>query len=291
MNYLIVLQSQLQAMTRAAIAALPSIAIALVVLAAAWALARFAARIVHFLTGRTRLRGDLKELLETLVKVGIWVVGFLLAATIVIPGFTFGGMVAGLGIGAVAIGFAFQDIFKNFLAGILIMLREKMHIGDQIECDQITGEVEHISLRETHIRQLSGELIIVPNSMLFEKPVRIVTDKPLRRDEIVVPLEIDCNLDEARAVMARAVKAVDKVDSGRAVDVLARGFDGSAGAVELTVRWWTDATENGHLAVRSEVVVAIARALGQAGIGLPTATTELVTSTAAPLPVSLRTAR
>ncbi|HAD17211.1 MAG TPA: mechanosensitive ion channel protein MscS, partial [Erythrobacter sp.] len=45
-----------------------------------------------------------------------------------------------------------------------IMLREKMRIGDVIECEDITGKVEHITLRETHVRKLSGELTVVPNS-------------------------------------------------------------------------------------------------------------------------------
>ncbi len=277
MNYLIVLQNQVQAMARAAVALLPSIAIAVVVLLIAGLLGRFAARIVHMLTGHTRLRSDLKELLETLVKVAIWVVGFLLAATIVIPGFTFGGMVAGLGIGAVAIGFAFQDIFKNFLAGILIMLREKMHIGDSVECEEIKGTVEHISLRETHIREATGELNVVPNSMLFENPVRIVTDERLRRDEIVFAVDFDCNLEGARAAVDKALGGIAEIDRSRPVEVLAQNIDSTARALELVVRWWTDATTNSMGKVRSDVILAVAHALDEAGVELPVATTEIVT--------------
>lgn len=277
MNYLTVLQTQLQAMARGAVATLPSIVIAIVILATAWMLARFAASIVRRLTGHTRLRGDLKELLETLIKVAIWLVGFLLAATIVVPGFTFGGMVAGLGIGALAIGFAFQDIFKNFLAGVLIMLREKMRIGDLIECEDIRGKIEHISLRETHVRQLSGELTIVPNSLLFEKPVQIMTDLPLRRDEVVVAVEFNSDIDTARAAVQQGLQTVAAVDRSRPAEVFAQRIDGGAGSVELLVRWWTDALVNNNTEVRSEVVVGIARALSEAGIALPVTTTELIT--------------
>lgn len=277
MNYLIVLQNQLQAMTRATVAALPSIAIAIAVLVVAWIVARFAAGIVRRITGRTHLRGDLKELLETLTKLAIWLVGFLLAATIAIPGFTFGGMVAGLGIGALAIGFAFQDIFKNFLAGVLIMLREKMRIGDIIECEQIRGKVEHISLRETHVRQLSGELTIVPNAMLFENPVQIVTDTPVRRDEVMIAVQFGCDLDAARGAIRQALDSVAAVDTKHPVEVFAQGIDGGAGAVDLLVRWWTDAQANNNTEVHSDVVLAIAKALDDAGIDLPISTTELIT--------------
>jgi small conductance mechanosensitive channel len=276
-NYIIVLQNKLQAMARVAVAALPSVVIAILVLAAAWLLARFAANIVGRLTGRTRLRTNLRELLESLVKVAIWVVGFLLAATIVVPGFTFGGMVAGLGIGAVAIGFAFQDIFKNFLAGVLIMLREKMHIGDSVECGKINGTVEHISLRETHIRQATGELNIVPNSMLFENAVRIVTDRPLRRDEIVFAVDFDCDLEAARDAVKQALGKVGAIDGSQPQEVFAQGIDSGARALELVVRWWTDAKANNMAEVRSEVIFAIAHALGEAGVELPVSTTELIT--------------
>ena len=276
MNYLVVLQDQLQGMARQAIALLPSLAIATVVLSVAWLVARFATGIVHRITGRTRLRGDLKDLLETLVRVAIWIVGFLLAATIVIPGFTFGGMVAGLGIGAVAIGFAFQDIFKNFLAGVLIMLREKMRIGDQVECEGIRGKVEHISLRETHIRQLSGELTIVPNSMLFEKPVQIVTDQHQRRDDILVPIDFGDDLETARAAIAMALKNVGTIASDKPVQVFAKDFDPGAGVTTLLVRYWTDAIANNSTEVRSEAMLAIVAGLAQAGIALPSSTTELV---------------
>lgn len=277
MNYLSVLQNQLQAMARGTVAALPSIAIAVVVLLATWVLVRFAARIAQAVTGRTHLRSDLKELLETLVKVAIWLVGFLLAATIVIPGFTFGGMIAGLGIGAVAIGFAFKDIFENFLAGVLIMLRDKMQIGDTVECEDVRGKVEHISLRETHIRQPNGELTIVPNSMLFTNPVLIVTDVPVRRDQTVMGVDAGCDLALAQQVITAAVRGIAAVDGEKPVQVFAQGFDSGAGAVELLVRWWTNAAVHDLTEVRSEVVMAIGRALSDAGIELPsTATTEVI---------------
>ena len=137
------------------------------------------------------------------MKLAIWLFGVMLAATIVFPDLTPGSLFAGLGIGAVAIGFAFQDIFENFLAGVLIMLREKMRIGDTIECEAIIGKVEHITLRETHIRALSGELTVVPNSILFKNPVEILTDQDRRRFDVVVGVAYDSKLDQAAEVIRK----------------------------------------------------------------------------------------
>ena len=107
---------------------------------------------------KASIRESLKQLIHTVVSIGVWVVGLVIAATVVLPGLTPASLVAGLGVGTIAIGFAFQDFFQNFLAGILIMVRKKMRIGDVIECEGIIGKVEHISLRETHVRKLSNEL-------------------------------------------------------------------------------------------------------------------------------------
>lgn len=74
------------------------------------------------------------------------------AAIVLLPNLTPTKMLAGLGIGSVAIGFAFKDIFENFLSGIIILLRREMRIGDFIECEGLEGEVENISVRETHIQ-------------------------------------------------------------------------------------------------------------------------------------------
>ena len=133
MNYIGTLRNQLQGMVEGFIAALPNLAIALFILFLTWIAARFAVRISDTIVGRTDIRASLKNLIDTLVKLGIWVLGLFIAAVVVMPDLTPASLLAGLGIGAVAIGFAFQDIFENFLAGVLIMVREKMRIGDIID--------------------------------------------------------------------------------------------------------------------------------------------------------------
>ena len=142
MDYIGILEEQLTDMATGFIAILPNLAIALVVLLVTWIVAKFAVRIANKLTGKSSMREDLRQLVETVVRLAIWIFGIMLALIIAIPGFTPTGMIAGLGVGALAIGFSFQDIFENFLAGVLIMLREKMRIGDLIEVEGVLGKVE-----------------------------------------------------------------------------------------------------------------------------------------------------
>ena len=266
-NYIQTLHNQIERMARSFVQALPTLAIALFILLITWIVAKYAIRIADRITGRTRLREDLKQLLDTLVRLTIWIVGVIIALTVAIPSFTPASAFAGLGVGAVAIGFAFQDIFQNFLAGVLIMLREKMRINDLIECEGITGRVERINLRETHVRQLSNELTIVPNSLLFKNPVKILTDDVVRRDEITVGVGYDVDLEQAQAIMRETVQGLENVNQDKPVIVVARTF--GASSIDFLVQWWAPTAPRDMRLTRSEVVIAVKKALDAAGIEIP----------------------
>ncbi|MEE4539270.1 MAG: mechanosensitive ion channel family protein [Erythrobacter sp.] len=261
------LLDQLNDMGTSFVRLLPQLGIAVLVLIVTSILANFATGIADKLIGRTDLRPSLRQLVETMVKLTVWILGLLIAAIIVFPGLTVGTLIAGLGIGAVAIGFAFQDIFENFLAGVLIMVREKMRIGDVIECEGIMGKVEHITLRETHVRALSGELTIVPNSLLFKNPVEILTDNNQRRFEVVVGVSYATDLDVAAEVIRRSVTVVEEIEADKGLDIFAQEFNSSS--VDFLVRWWAKSTPRGGWESRDKVVRAIKRGLDEAGIEIP----------------------
>jgi small-conductance mechanosensitive channel len=266
-NTFATLQNSLVEMAEGFIAALPDIGIGLFVLFVTWIVAKFAVRIADKIIGKTEMRPSLKNLIDTLVKLAIWLLGLMTALTVMMPSLTPASMIGGLGIGAVAIGFAFQDIFENFLAGVLIMLREKMRIGDVIECEGITGKVEHITLRETHVRKLSGEITLVPNSMLFKNPVEILTDEVERRHEVTAGVSYDTDLDQAADVIRKAVESVDAVLVKKGVDVFACEFNSSS--VDFKVRWWAGSRPRDGHESRDAVIRSIKSALDKAGIEIP----------------------
>ncbi|MDN3645359.1 mechanosensitive ion channel family protein [Pontixanthobacter aestiaquae] len=266
-NTFATLQDQLVNMGEGLIRALPNVAIALFILFITWIIAKFAVKIADRLIGKTEMRPSLKNLIDTIVKLAIWILGLMIALTVVMPGLTPASLIAGLGIGAVAIGFAFQDIFENFLAGVLIMLREKMRIGDVIECDGITGKVEHITLRETYVRKLSGEVTLVPNSMLFKNPVEILTDEVERRHEVLAGVSYDTDLDHAADVIRKAVESVEDVLTDKGIDVFACEFNSSS--VDFRVRWWAGSKPRDAHESRDKIIRAIKRALDDAGIEIP----------------------
>lgn len=267
LNTLQILTAQLLSMWEGIVSLLPNLIIAILLMISTWIVARFATKIADRLTARTSMRPSLRELVETLVRIAIWTVGLLIALTILLPDLTPGSLIAGLGVGTVAIGFAFQDIFENFLAGILIMVREKMRIGDYISCEGIEGRVEQILLRETHVRKLSNELTIVPNSILFKNPVEILTDLDRRRHEVVVGVSYDTDLEEARDVIRTAVEATDIIDDSKPVDIFACEFNSSS--IDFKVRWWSGSAQRDMHESRDQIIRSVKRALDDANIEIP----------------------
>lgn len=267
MNYLEIITDQLNSFGQSFIAMVPQFIVAIIVLFITWLVAKTATRLADKLIGKTDMRASLQQLVETFVRLVIWLIGLLIVAAIVFPDFTPGSVIAGLGIGAVAIGFAFQDIFENFLAGVLIMLREKMRIGDLIEVEGIMGKVEMITLRETYIRQLSNELTLIPNSMLFKNPVKILTDEEIRRNEVVVGVSYDTDLDHAQQVILDAMATVEAIVTERPVVVYAQEFNGSS--IDFLVQWYAQSAARDLRQTKSEAIKAIKKGLDAAGIDIP----------------------
>ncbi len=264
-----ILQDQLAGMARAAIILLPQIIVALIVIAATAIIVAAARWVLKKGLKRTGLRPSLQDLFVMLLGIGIWIVGFMVAAVVMFPSLTPASMLAGLGIGTVAIGFAFKDIFENFLAGIIILFRREMRTGDFIECEGIEGRVQRISVRETHIRRTDGQLIIVPNAMLFTNPLRIVTDQDLRRTTIIAGVAYGEDVDQARDVIREAVESCETVvrNAVHPIQVFAQEFADSS--INFEVTWWTGSKPVDERKSRDEVVAAVKRSLDSAGIEIP----------------------
>lgn len=147
------------------LALLPVIAIGIVVFLLFWLVAKLLRGVIE----RVLAKASSSGVATVLSRLAYWVLlilGLLIAITIVVPSMSPGELVSTLGIGGVAIGFAFKDIFQNLLAGILILLRQPFKVGDEITSGAFTGTVEAIETRATFIRTYDGVRVIVPNSQI-----------------------------------------------------------------------------------------------------------------------------
>ena len=219
------------------------------------------------LAQRSHIRSSLQDLILQLVSIAVWVVGLLLAAVIVFPGMTPSKALTVLGLGSVAIGFAFKDIFENFFAGILILWKYPFDRGDFVSAEGVEGRIEEITIRMTMIRQVDGQLVVVPNSLLFKNPVDVLTSRPSRRITVICGVAYDTDLEHAREVLQESIENCPSVRKELSVEILAQEFADSSINFELT--WWTGSKPLDIRQSRDEVVRAVKRALDKAGIEIP----------------------
>ena len=215
----------------------------------------------------TKLRASLRNLLLRLIAVAVWVLGLLLAAMIVFPGLTPARAIGGLGLASIAIGFAFKEVFENFFAGILLLWRFPMEPGDYIECEGIMGRIEDITVRMTTIRQVTGELTVVPNSFLFKNPLDILTGIPRRRVGIIVGIAYGEDVSRAVSIIKAALEQCETIAKEKPVQVFPQGFGSSS--IDIEVVWWTDPDPVDIRQSRGEVVTVIKKALDDNAIEIP----------------------
>lgn len=246
----------------------PRIAAAIALLFVLWLFARIVRWAITKVGARAGMRSALVGLLAMLSTVTVWLAGLMIVAAVLFPSVTPGKLLTALGLGSVAIGLAFKDIFENFFAGVLILLREPFRLGDHIECDGVEGAVEKITIRDTHIRRTDGQLVVMPNADLFQNPVTVRTDNQFRRTSIICGVAYGEDVDEARTVIEEAVRAVDMVrDDVREVQVFAKSFGSSS--IDFEISWWTGSRPIDIRASRDRVVAAVKRALDDADIEIP----------------------
>ena len=156
-----------------AISLLPNAVLAIIIFLIFLALASAAKSLVHRINERRQRRQSLGVLLGQLAHATVVIFGLLVALSVVAPSFHAADLIKMLGIGSVAIGFAFQNILQNFLAGILILIQEPFEIGDWISITGMEGRVKDIQTRATIIDTADGKHIVIPNALLFTNPVAV----------------------------------------------------------------------------------------------------------------------
>lgn len=262
-----ILSDRIEDLLRATIAHLPNIVAAIIFLFLTWALARFIRFVLDRFILANRMRPALRSAIMALTTVVVWLVGLLLTATVALPGLTPGEALAGLGIGSIAIGLAFKDIFENFLAGLMILMRKPMRIGDFIECEGITGQVERITMRDTFLRRTDGVLVMLPNAFVFKNPVRVLTDLKDRRTTIMVGIAYSESIEEAHRALRAAVENLETVRKERPLQIFVQAFGSSS--VDFEVTWWTGSTPLDIRRSRDEVIAAVKSAFDDANIEIP----------------------
>src|SRR6266404_3594227 len=247
-------------------ARLPSLIVGVIVFFVFYVLSILLSRVI--LRTTRRHRPNMGVVFARLMSAATILLGFLVAFSVVAVSFQTSDLIKILGISGVAIGFAFQNILQNFLAGLLLLWAEPFRIGDEIKLDNFEGIVEEIQTRATMIKTYDGRRIVIPNADLFTHSVIINTALSTRRWEYDLNLKGIQDLSEIKSHLIETVRKVPGVLPEPSPEALVTDLPApDSGTLKVRVLWWTKAPRHHEmLASYDDVLSAIGQALNHVKI-------------------------
>ena len=168
----------------------------------------------------------------------------------------------------VGIGFGLQKLAANYVSGFVILAERSMRIGDNVKVDNFEGRLTDIPTRYPELRLATGRESIVPNEMLITQRVENLSlADPKVWQSTVVSVAYDSDVDLVRRLLVDAALAQERVLKEPSPNAALSAF--GADGLEFTLGYWIADPENGQLNSRSEVNMAILRALREHGIEIP----------------------
>ena len=180
------------------------------------------------------------------------------------------GLVAGLGVGALIIGFALKDFIENWVSGLLIVSGRTYKVGDVIQVGEFKGVVVEVSLRTTSLKTFDQNKIIIPNSLLLKEKIVNLTDGQKETvTSVVFCIDYTCDVDRAKALVDSVLRSNSSVvvndKRKREIRFLVRSKDWT---VEIEVLFWINVPKREEF-VKSEVVEAVKKCFDEEKIFPP----------------------
>jgi len=173
------------------------------------------------------------------LKILIFILG--LAAVLELWGIKIGPIIAGLGLFGVAVALGAQDLFKNLISGILVLVEKRFKIGDWILVEGIIeGIVEKIGFRSTVLRKFDKSLAIIPNFQFAENAVINISETTNWRIDWAITLQYDTTVDQLKKIRNEIESHIKKSDDfDNAVGIAVRVEKFSDSSIDMRVRCFT----------------------------------------------------
>jgi len=226
--------------------------------------ARIVSKILRRAMNRTKATVNVTNLVADTTRWAIIVIGTITALQ---RFFDITAFLAGLGILGFTIGFALQDVMKNFAAGVILLIQQPFEINEFIGVAGFDGQVLDVDLRATEMRALDGRIVSIPNAEVLAHPIINYTRAERRRIELPVGVGYDTDTESARKVVLDAIKNVPGFMAEPAPVVGFSTFGDSA--LQLDTYFWIDTSKTDPLSAKDAAFTMIKSALDKEGIDIP----------------------
>lgn len=262
------LNAKMVAWGRGFILLLPNLLVAIVVLIAFWLAARVVRNVLKRVLRRVSHSEQVNQLLSYSVFLALLAIGTFVALGILELQKTVASLLAGAGIITLALGFAFQDIAANLMAGIYLSVQRPFRPGHIIETKDFFGVVKRVHLRWTELRTQQGQVVLIPNKQVFENPIMNYSSTGERRVDLRLGVSYGDGLEKARKTAVAAVEKVSTRLPDKEVEFFYEEFGESS--INFVVRFWIAfQRQPDFLAAQSEAIERIKSAFEENGITIP----------------------
>ncbi|MEE9162699.1 MAG: mechanosensitive ion channel family protein [Candidatus Neomarinimicrobiota bacterium] len=224
-----------------------------------------------------------------LIRRALRVTIVLLGALLIIQnlGYSVSSLLAGLGIGGLAIALAGQDTIANLFGSLVVLTDRPMVIGDRVQIGDVQGTVESIGFRSTRIRTFEKSLVAIPNKMLAAETIENWSAQPGRRVRMTVGVQYDSPPDKLQSLLdaMRAILAGnDEIDpEGQYVHFVNFG----PSSLDILVNYVTKTTDyQEHLQVREQINLAMMAKVESLGLAFAFPSTTVYFGEPPPGPTS-----
>lgn len=267
-NALELLWNKLEAWGAQTVLMLPNIFVALVLLILTFYVAGLIRNWLGKFINRFSHSAALNNLILTLLYIGMLLLGFFFVLSVLNLDRVVISLLAGVGIIGLALGFAFQDIAANFISGVIIAVQKPFRVGDNIETNDYFGTIERISLRTIDIRQVTGELVKLPNKMVFENPLTNFSVYGTRRIDLEVGVSYAEDLEQVQQIVIEALDDVKGRVKTKAVEVMYDAFGDSS--INFQARFWISYHRQvDYVGAKSDAIIRIKKAFDTNDILIP----------------------
>jgi len=243
---------------------IPNLLTALAIFIASLYVGRVLSRVVERVLKLRKAPEGVTQLLVDVTRVSVIVIGTITALQ---RFFDVTAFLAGLGILGFTVGFALQDVMKNFAAGVILLIQQPFHVDEFIGVGGFDGQVLEIDLRATEIRALDGRIVSIPNADVLANPIVNYTRAERRRIELPVGVGYGTDTETARRVVLEALQNVPGYMDEPGPLIGFSNFGDSA--LELNTYFWVDASLTNPIAAKDAAFTLIKNALDKEGIDIP----------------------
>lgn len=252
----------------------PIVALAIVVLVVSWIIAKLVSALARYLLSDRITSPLLLTVITRTLAISIFIFGIYFVLQI--AGLTRLALtvLGGTGLLGIVIGFAFRDIAENFLASLLLSVRNPFRSGDLVEIAGLTGIVQNLNTRSTVLLALDGIHIQIPNATVYKSTIKNFSSNPNRRATFTVGIGYDSSAAKAQKLIADVLREHPAVLDAPEPLVLLEEL--GAATVNLRINYWFDSGTHSPARINSALLRQTKNALLQGGISLPDAEREVV---------------